>query len=58
MEERRIIGWRVQVSEKRWIFFADLRRADSFAQERNATLQECYSDGSVQTIRFGDEQAA
>ncbi len=58
MDERRIVGWRVAVSEKRWIFFTDLHRADNFAQERNATLQECYSDGSVHTMRCGDEQAA
>jgi hypothetical protein len=49
--ERRIIGWRVKASLNGWIFFSDRERAESFANERNAMLEECYSDGSVQTLR-------
>jgi hypothetical protein len=56
MDERRIIGWRVQGSSKSWIFFADRQRAESFANERKAAMQECYSDGTVQTIYRGDER--
>jgi hypothetical protein len=51
--ERRIIGWRVKGSAKAWIFFVDRQRAESFADERKETLQECYSDGTVQTIDRG-----
>jgi hypothetical protein len=47
---RRIVGWRVRGSENGWIFFANRERAESFADERNEILQECYSDGTVATI--------
>jgi hypothetical protein len=57
MDDRRIVGWRVRGSAKEWIFFSDRQRAERFAQERNASLQECYSDGTVQTIYRGDERA-
>jgi hypothetical protein len=56
--ERRTIGWRVKSSAKGWVVFISRQRAESFAEETNAMLQECYDDGTVQTIRCGNEQSA
>jgi hypothetical protein len=54
VDERRVVGWRVKVLPKGWIFFSDQQRASSLADERNAILQECHNDGTVQTIRHAD----
>jgi|GraSoiStandDraft_46_1057282.scaffolds.fasta_scaffold484378_2 hypothetical protein len=53
MTEQKVIGWRVKLDKRGWIFLRDRRQAESLAQATNATLEECYRDGTVDEVSRG-----